>query len=201
MINLSFFSAQAPLKSEASGSWSVALVSAQQSWKGWDRMICQLGWTFSADTRSSSTSPSAPPSKATSGGSYREPAGEERDMGMQWRGEGREAQLQGRVGYSQQAGATTSKMWLKLGSKGWYNKVNGQDWSDAGFGTVCDAQSPPPQYVFSLARASLFPLPTMLFKACYSKSQHAIKDVTMRRLVGVCACVFALREKLLCALC
>ena len=99
-------SRQVPLTNEASGSWSSALVSAQQNRKGWDLTTCHLEWTSFADTPSSSTSPSARHSKGTSGGGYRNPAGAEWDMEIRWREEeweGREARHQERVGYSQQA--------------------------------------------------------------------------------------------------
>lgn len=142
-------------------------------------MICRLEWTSSADTPSSSTSLSAPPSRATNGGGYGKPAGAEWDMGMQGREEGREARHWGRVGYSQRAGATNSQMCLSLGSKGWYTKVKG--WESGGQ-KRCGIQDcveenvmhqpTPRQYVFSLARVCLshFPL-------CYFK--HAIASHSM----------------------
>lgn len=110
----------------------------------------------------------------------------------------REAQRQGRVGYSQQAGAAKFPMRLNLGSKGWYTKIKGWESGGQKRCRICVEKNvmhqPPRQYVFSLACVSLLPLPTMLFSACYSKSQHAIKDVTTQRLVGVCACVCAAGE-------
>lgn len=205
IINLSSLSPQVLPKNEASESWNVALVSVQQSWKEWDLMICHLEWTSSADTPSSSISPSAPPSQAISGGGYGKPAGAGWDMGMQWREEeleGREVHHRGRVEYSQRAGAEKCKIWLNLGSKGWYTKIKG--WESGGQKTVQDLGScgrkcnapTPCQFVFSLACVSLFLLPTLIFSACYSKSQHAVKDVTMRRFVGVDACVYSMQQEI-----
>lgn len=112
IINPSLLSPQVLLKNEASGSWNVALVSVQQSWKAWDLMTCHLEWTLSVDTLSSSTSPLAPLSQAISGGGYGRPAGVGWDMGIQWRVEeleGRVEHHRGRVGYSQWAGVKDAK--------------------------------------------------------------------------------------------
>lgn len=87
--------------------------------------------------------------------------------GTQGCGEGRRGR--GHITGGESGIANGLVLWLNLGGKGWYTKRMGE-WrteavQDSGLcGRKCDAPNPPArQYVFSLARVSLFPLPTMLF--------------------------------------
>ena len=67
-------------------------------------------------------------------------------------------------------------------------------------GRKCDAPPHPPSVCvfFSSSQSflSLFPLPTMLFWACYSKSQHAIKEAE----VSWCVCMCVRGRRIICAL-
>lgn len=182
---------QVLLKNEASGSWNAALVSVPQNLKEWGLTIYLLEWTSSADIAFLSTSPSAPPSRATSGGGYGKPAGAEQDTGIRWRveeSEGRGLQQPGRAGYSQRAASAESILKVAgFGEQGMVHKEKRMGERRTGAvqesrlcGRKCDApkpRTPTPTHptvcvFFSLCRS--FPTsPCAIFK--HARASHSMR--------------------------